>query len=184
MKIFVAALLLSGLLATACGPKDKELAAIQQLQEELAENREQAKTGKASLDSMKILTLSRKQEAWAHGHPKDTLAPVLLMRAGQNALLLGDGRRAYTLHAELLKQYPVHRLAEEALYQMASIAHVELGEAEEAQRLYKAYLSQHPRGRHARVAREAIVFFESLPDSSDARLKEIIRKHTTEGSRQ
>lgn len=163
-------LILTTLLLVACGPTDKQLADIEAMEATLRENREAVKAGEAPLDSLLVLKLSRLQETWATSHPKDTLAPVLLFKAGQGAILLGDARRAYTLHAELLQQYPTHRLAGEALFQMATIAHIELAEAEAAQKLYKAYLSQFPNGPHARVAREAIHFFEVLPDSADAQL--------------
>lgn len=128
------------------------------------------KNEKLSLDSKNWVHCISDFKKVAESYPNDPKAPEALYSAARlsRELYKQSGSAGYIeesihLYNTVVKDYPDHALADDALYQIGMLRHDPMKEDDKAKRAWNALLSRYPNGDMAPKAKEAL---ESLGTGS------------------
>ena len=137
-------------------PKDKQLKAISNLEEELYSQQ--------SLDKEKGLHMIDTYVNFSKQYSEDTTSAVFLFKAAEIAMNLQLGSQSIFYYDKILSNYPDFFKNAECLFLKAFIYENQLGNLEEAEKYYSQFIVEYPNHILAKDAKASIKFLGKSPE--------------------
>jgi outer membrane protein assembly factor BamD (BamD/ComL family) len=148
----------------ACGPSlEDQKAEITKLEVELD------KDSGIMPDSVNSALAVGKYLDFVNAHPEDTMSPVYLFKGARYSAQTGNMHVAMQMLDRLLKEYPKHTDAPQALFLKGFLAETQMGDFKSAEKYYKQFLAKYP--KHP-MAKDATFSLKSLGKSPNQIMKE------------
>jgi outer membrane protein assembly factor BamD (BamD/ComL family) len=145
-------------LFVACGsPRKPAIDRITELEKQLSANPGKPDTAKAEI-------LAAAYNDFARQFPKDSLAPVYLLREGGMLMNFGDGTKAVLVLDQFAQKYSASKQAPQALFLQAFIYENLLFNLAKAGEKYKQFLFRYPKDDLADDAQAALNNLGKTPD--------------------
>lgn len=159
MTNFKLALLIFGisLVLFSCTNKNsKQYKAVKALEEEVF--------------SMKMLNREKGTELidayvnFSKEYPKDTATAGFLFKAGDIAMNMNMGSQAILYYDKVLTLFPDFEKAPESLFLKAFVYENQLGDLEQAEKFYNAFLDKYPKHILAKDAKASLMYLGKSPE--------------------
>lgn len=151
-------IILIAALFVACGsPRKPAIDRITELEKQLSANPGKPDTAKAEI-------LAAAYSDFARQFPKDSLAPVYLLKEGGMLMNYGDGLKAVQALDQVTQKYSTSKQAPQALFLQAFIYENLLINLAKADEMYRLFLFRYPKDDLADDAQAAMNNLGKTPD--------------------
>ena len=141
----------------------------------------QKKSAEGELPKKEMRSLLESYKRYVEHHPKDSLAPQQLFRAGSVARSLREPQKALNLFNRILSEYPDFNKEPTVRFLIAFIYDQDLEKREKAKDLYQAVIDSFPDHRLAKDAEQYLKVIDLSDDELIDRFEE--RKEMTDSVR-
>jgi tetratricopeptide (TPR) repeat protein len=164
--------LAASMLMASCSKESKRDAAFKELKALESETLNQK-----MVDPQLGKKLVERYQYFANTFPEDSLhASDFLIKGGEVANAMGDGKQAEQLFISALQKYPTHANAAKALFMLAFCYENTLANQAEAGKRYKEFLEKYPNDKLAASAKSAL---DNLGKTPEELVKEFEAKNAT-----
>ena len=160
MALFSISLFVTSLSLTSCSKETKRDAALKDLK-----TLENETFGKSTLDLQVAKKLVERYQYFANTYAEDTTNALdCLIKGGEVANSMHDGKQAEQLFIAAMDKYPKHEKTAKALFMLAFCYENTLGEQAKAGERYKEFLVKYPNDKLAASAQASLQNLGKTPE--------------------
>jgi len=153
---FIVVIITLAMVSCNTTPKEKQLKAISNLEQELYSQQ--------SLDKEKGLHMIDTYVNFSKQYPVDTTSAVFLFKAAEIAMNLQLGSQSIYYYDKILSNYPDFFKSAECLFLKAFIYENQMNNLEEAKKYYSQFIAEYPNHILVKDAKASIKFLGKSPE--------------------